>query len=223
MNNWARIQFDSYGSNPLYYAHNLYVGDGEEPVKNLVIEGDQPISDYAFYNADCLMKVRVKDGAAVGIKAFYSCTNLNEICLDVSELNSNTFEECPEIKDIYVPLETPPTAPDDAFSQYTGVNLYVPDGSVSRYKNAEQCWWKFSYFNESDFEDLDVLFAPNYTNFGSGVEEIVPDNGSLPLVERPNDIYNLQGICIKRNATEEDVKALAPGLYIIAGKKVIVK
>ena len=37
------------------------------------------------------------------------------------------------------------------------------------------------------------------------------------------DIFNMQGICIKRNATQEDVKALDPGIYIRNGKKVIVK
>lgn len=37
------------------------------------------------------------------------------------------------------------------------------------------------------------------------------------------DIYNFQGICLKRNAIQEDVNALSPGLYIIGGKKVSVQ
>ena len=39
----------------------------------------------------------------------------------------------------------------------------------------------------------------------------------------PNDICNLQGVCLKRNASQDDIDALAPGLYIIAGEKVLVK
>ena len=53
-----------------------------------------------------------------------------------------------------------------------------------------------------------------------GVEDIPVE--SLAPASRPNDIYNLQGVCLKRNASQEDVDALAPG-YIIAGKKVLVK
>lgn len=51
----------------------------------------------------------------------------------------------------------------------------------------------------------------------SGVEEIFTEN-----VVAVN-IYNLQGVCLKRNATKADVESLASGLYIIGGKKVLVK
>ncbi len=39
----------------------------------------------------------------------------------------------------------------------------------------------------------------------------------------PTDVYNLQGIRIKANATADDIKTLAPGIYIINAKKVIIK
>lgn len=35
------------------------------------------------------------------------------------------------------------------------------------------------------------------------------------------DIYSLQGIVVKRNATAADIRDLAPGIYIIAGRKYI--
>ena len=38
-----------------------------------------------------------------------------------------------------------------------------------------------------------------------------------------NDIFTLQGVCLKRQASQEDIDALAPGIYIIGGKKVVVK
>ena len=38
-----------------------------------------------------------------------------------------------------------------------------------------------------------------------------------------NDIITLQGACLKRNATQSDIDALNPGIYIIRGKKVVVK
>ncbi len=58
----------------------------------------------------------------------------------------------------------------------------------------------------------------------SGIEQIFGDEEFDSVkADRPNDIYTLQGVCVKRNASQEDIDALAPGLYIIAGKKVLVK
>ena len=37
------------------------------------------------------------------------------------------------------------------------------------------------------------------------------------------DVFNLQGMCVKPNATQADIEALEPGIYIIGGKKVIVR
>ncbi len=54
-----------------------------------------------------------------------------------------------------------------------------------------------------------------------GIDDIIGDGASDSV--RPNDIYNLQGVCLKRNASQADVDALAPGLYIVGGKKVLVK
>ncbi len=57
-----------------------------------------------------------------------------------------------------------------------------------------------------------------------GIDGVIFDSndGAADSV-RPNDIYNLQGVCLKRNASQADVDALAPGFYIVGGKKVLVK
>ncbi len=55
----------------------------------------------------------------------------------------------------------------------------------------------------------------------AGIDEIVVESTAAP--KRPNDIYNMQGVCLKRNASQADIDALTTGLYIIGGKKVLVK
>jgi len=50
-----------------------------------------------------------------------------------------------------------------------------------------------------------------------GIDNIINDSAIS------GDIYNLQGICLKRNATTDDVNALHPGVYIINGRNVLVK
>lgn len=63
--------------------------------------------------------------------------------------------------------------------------------------------------------DVNATCVVTVTN-DSGIEDIVADG------EYPIDVYNLQGIGI-RVSNAEDLKKLSPGIYIINGKKYIVK
>lgn len=57
---------------------------------------------------------------------------------------------------------------------------------------------------------------PN-TNLFSGIENIVTGENQR------YDVYNLQGICIRHNASKADIQKLPAGIYIINGAKVRVK
>ena len=58
----------------------------------------------------------------------------------------------------------------------------------------------------------------------SRIEYINADKGhGLDEADRPNDIYTLQGVLLKRNASQKDIDALVPGFYIIGGRKMHVK
>ena len=50
----------------------------------------------------------------------------------------------------------------------------------------------------------------------TGIDDITIDT------DNRNDVYNLQGICIRRNATQADIDALPAGIYIVNGRKLIV-
>ena len=52
----------------------------------------------------------------------------------------------------------------------------------------------------------------------SGISGVFTDDSSSAV-----PVYNLQGILVKQNALNEDLQSLPAGLYIVAGKKVIVK
>jgi hypothetical protein len=69
---------------------------------------------------------------------------------------------------------------------------------------SQECWPLFTTINEKAFEY-------------SGVENIIIDNNTS------KDIYNLNGVCIKHNASESDIKTLLPGMYIVGGKKIFVE
>lgn len=97
-----------------------------------------------------------------------------------------------------------PTVIDGSFptNVYLNATVRVPARSIEAYKKSES--WK-------PFWNIESLPT-------DGIESIEIDES-----QTLTDIYSLQGICLKHNATASDIDALAPGLYIIAGKKVIVK
>ena len=63
----------------------------------------------------------------------------------------------------------------------------------------------------------DVTFPIEYTTL-TGINVVETSDIYLPT-----DIFSLNGVCLKRQASAEDIENLAPGIYIIGGKKVIVK
>ena len=56
----------------------------------------------------------------------------------------------------------------------------------------------------------------------SGIKDVMVDYDSY-WEQKQKHIYNLQGILLKQNATSEDIKSLSPGLYIVGGKKIIIR
>lgn len=50
----------------------------------------------------------------------------------------------------------------------------------------------------------------------AGIYDVTVDD------DRPVDIFNMQGICIKRNASQADIDRLPSDFYIIGGKKVYI-
>lgn len=73
---WCSIDFYDACSNPLYYAHRLYLNG--EAVKEIVIpETVMEISNYAFYNCTGLTKVTIPDSVtSIGYNTFTGCDDL---------------------------------------------------------------------------------------------------------------------------------------------------
>ena len=75
--------------------------------------------------------------------------------------------------------------------------------------------------------DTDKVATFDVKSLSTGIFEIVAEEGFEEFggsdVERANDIFTLEGVCLKRDASKEDIDALAPGIYIVAGKKMVVK
>ena len=72
---------------------------------------------------------------------------------------------------------------------------------------------------EEDEAAIDYNPALKYTFTlidGEGIGEVLADTETA-------DVYTISGILVKKDATQEDLKNLKKGIYIISGKKVIIK
>ena len=217
VNAWSQVDFDEeyLVSNPMYLGYfdqggtSVYVKDTE--VANLVLEVPEGNIKYDTFAGVKIEKARVT-AEEIEYYAFYRST-LASLCLDTETIGSNAFGECSQIKEIYSMTEEPPLAPDDAFSNYDGVKLYVPVGSRSKYENAETCWYRFLDVVETDFAGIDELFKANYGDIVTGIEEIAGEEvpGDIPM-----EVFDLNGIHVGSS-----LDGLAPGLYIVRqGSKV---
>ncbi|MBQ6275699.1 MAG: leucine-rich repeat domain-containing protein, partial [Bacteroidales bacterium] len=173
---WCGISFVSYYSNPLAYAHKLYINN--ELLTSLVIpEIITEIKDYAFNNASCLTSVTIPNSVtSIGQYAFFNCSRLSPITIgnSVANIGQRAFAGC-YIYDIYANPITPPvfTNPDDSFSSYGySATVYVPCGSEEAYRSADG-WSNFTNIQERGTYTLDVTSAN-------------PQQGSANVTQQPN-------------------------------------
>jgi hypothetical protein len=85
--------------------------------------------------------------------------------------------------------------------------LKIPQNRLSAYQTADQ--WKEFFFIE------DVL---------SGINEIEAETEGDAQGDVRGDVYSLNGTLLKRNVNVNRLNSILPaGLYIVNGKKVVVK
>lgn len=78
---WCKISFSSGYSNPLSYAHNLYLNN--KLITNLIIPNNiTTIKNYAFYGGSGLTSVKIPDSVtSIGDHAFSSCSGLTSVTI----------------------------------------------------------------------------------------------------------------------------------------------
>lgn len=114
-----------------------------------------------------------------------------------------SFADCNNLRTLILKSELPPMVVGQSFddSHYQRVKLFVPKSSMYEYAQHE-VWGRFT------IADLE-----------SGIDETELDDTDR---KQGSDAYNLQGVCVRRKVKRGDLDALAPGIYIIDGRKILV-
>ena len=118
--------YPGYGSSGYYYI--------PKTLKNLTVTNQTSISNYAFYNCSNLQSITIpQDVKSIGSFAFSGCTSLKRLNSDVdgvfnipsrvTVINSNTFENCTQAKEINI-SNSVTSIGDYAFNGCTGVTKF---------------------------------------------------------------------------------------------------
>ena len=103
---WCGITFGNPYSNPLYYAHRLYLG--EEEITELVIPDDvTSIGNNAFRNCTELTKVTLGTSvASIGVYAFSGCVGFTSVTIpnSVTSIGYGVFQGCSSLAEITIPF-----------------------------------------------------------------------------------------------------------------------
>ena len=102
---WCKIIFFGFDSNPLKYAHHLYLNDVE--VKDLVIPNSvTSIGDKAFYLCTGLTSVTIPNSVtSISKYAFMSCSGLTSVTIpnSVTSIGDKAFYDCSGITSVTIP------------------------------------------------------------------------------------------------------------------------
>ena len=102
---WCKISFSNFTSNPLWYAHHLYLNGSE--ITNLYIPNSvTSIGNYAFYGCSGLTSVTIPNSVtSIETGAFQDCSGLTSITIpnSVMSIGESAFVGCKKIENVDMP------------------------------------------------------------------------------------------------------------------------
>ena len=130
---WYKIDFYDFLSNPLWYAHNLYLNG--ELVKDLVIpETISKIKKRTFEGCSGLTSITIPNSVTeIGSGAFMDCSGLTSVTIpnSVTKILGETFARCSGLTSITIPNSVTEIGPG-AFMDCSGLTSITIPNSVTK-------------------------------------------------------------------------------------------
>ena len=163
------------------------------------------IGSGAFFSCSSLTSVTIGNSVTeIGYYAFSGCSSLTSLTIpnSVTTIGYYAFSGCKNVKQITVEAVTPPEC---SINTFDGVNtkeckLFVPKNSIDAYKKANG--WKEFFLIEGTTTGI-------INNIYNKTENV--------------DVYTIDGVKCLSKASVNEINALPKGIYIINGKKIIIK
>ena len=185
-----------YGYSPFYRNTSL------QTVK--ISDTETTIYDNEFYGCTNLQNVSIGDNVkSIGKWAFSGCSSLKNFTFGsgLQSIGKEAFSDCINITQISSEAVVPPTCDINALDDINKWNckLFVPKANINAYKQAPQ--WKEFFFIEGT----------------TGITNTVYNKAGLA------DVYTIDGTKRLSKASTDEINALPKGMYIVNGKKIIIK
>ena len=180
---WCGIAFNTFYSNPLYYAHNLYLND--EEITNLVIpDGVTSIGEYAFHYCTGLTSVTIPNSVtSIEGGAFGWCSGLTSVTIGsgVTSIENEAFWYCGGLTAVIIP-DSVTSIGSRAFWGCKGLTSITVNTGNSKYHSNGNC------LIETDSKTL-ILGCKN---------SVIPSDGSVTGIGNGafNDCTGLTAITI---------------------------
>ena len=163
------------------------------------------IGEAVFYGCSSLTSVTIPNSVTtIGSEAFSDCTNLQKVNIgnSVKTIGEFAFNKCTNITQISSEAVVPPTCESGVFFYVntSKCKLIVPKNSLDAYKQADQ--WKDFFLIEGST---------------TGITNTVNNKAGLA------DVYTIDGTKRLSKASTDEINALPKGVYIVNGKKIIIK
>ena len=223
---WCGISYtgNNAESNPLTYAHHLFVGDNESntEVTDLVVpDGVEEIKSFAFYDFTAMTSLTLPSSVKkLGNNAFHSCTGLTEVTLPegVEDIGRGVFDGSTALTTLSLP-STLTRIDYYAFMDVpllTDVYCYADPATLSWQNNSHQFLPdKATRFHVEDVDSWTELFPEANVTFVGNVPTGIA-TGLSHQREKEGAWYTLDGRRL-------DKRPGAKGIYINNGRKRIIK
>ena len=196
----GEIDYDTsrdYGYSPFYRNTSL---------RTVRISGvGTTINDLEFFGCPNLQNVAIGDNVkSISKRAFAACSSLKNVTFGsgLQSIGQEAFSGSVNIAQISSEAVVPPICNSNAFLfvNKSKCKLIVPKNSLDAYKQAYQ-WEDFSLIEGST----------------TGITNTVYNKAGLV------DVYTIDGAKRLSKASTDEINALPKGVYIVNGKKIIIK
>ena len=159
----------------------------------------------AFYGCSSLTSVTIGNSVTeIGYYAFSGCSSLTSVTIpnSVTTIGYYAFSGCKNVKQITSEAAMPPRCFGNVFEEINTkeCKLIVPKNSVDAYKKADG--WKEFFLIEGTTTGI-------INNIYNKIDNV--------------DVYTIDGVKCLSKASANEINALPKGIYIINGKKIIIK
>ena len=162
------------------------------------------VNSYTFSGNKYIKKANINITDSIGSYIFSNCSSLTSVTIgnSIKTIGRETFKDCNKIKQITVEAVTPPEC---SYKSFDGINtneckLIVPKNSIDAYKKADR--WKEFFLIEGSTTGI--------------INNIYNKIGNV-------DVYTIDGVKCLSKASVNEINALPKGVYIINGKKIVIK